>query len=214
MRFSKGKSFLAPSKLFRADKALYFPNMRGVTLAEPRDEQDTTSVLKGKISIVCIFSGTWAERQTTTFFEDNKKLEEVLKAGAGLVQRVDINREENSVKAALIKLFMSSLRKRLAKKQHSRYFLVRRGVTDEMRMDMGILNSQVGYVYLLDSDCKIRWAGSAEAGPGEQESLVKGVARLVVEARKRREAEDGFGVELTVSAMQAIAESVNAVLDW
>ena len=213
MRFSKGKSFLAPVKLFRADKALYFPNLRGVTLAEPKDPQDTTFILQGKISVVCVFSGSWAESQTTTFFKGNEKLEKVLKAGSGLVQRVDINREENSMKAALIKIFMGNLRRNLPVEQHARYFLVRRGFTEDIRLDMGILNGQVGYVFLLDSECRIRWAGSAEAGPGEQDSLVRGVAKLVQEFRKRQESEDDFGVDLAAALVESVFNAVNAIVE-
>ena len=213
MKFSKGKSFLAPPKLFRADKALYFPNMRGITLAETKEEQDTTPVLQGKISVVCAFSGSWAEAQTATFSKDNRKLEKILEAGAGLVQRVDINREENRMKAALIKMFMGGLRRKLPAEQHARYFLVRRGVTEEMRMEMGVLNSQVGYIYLLDSECKIRWAGSAEADPGERESLVRGAARLVQEFKRRKEVEESFSINIGMSFVESVSDAVNAVVE-
>ena len=89
--------------------------------------------------------------------------------------------EDNSLKASLIRLFMPSLRRKLPLAQHERYFLVRRGMTDELREGLGMRNSKVGYVYLVDSECRIRWAGSGPAGEGEMESLVKGVIRLVGE---------------------------------
>ena len=52
-----------------------------------------------------------------------------------------------------------------------------------MRDMMGLLNSRVGYVYLLDSRCRIRWAGSGRAEGGEKEGLVRGVGRLLEERR-------------------------------
>ena len=40
-------------------------------------------------------------------------------------------------------------------------------------------NPKVGHVYLLDKDCKIRWAGCGDANDEEKESLVKAVRRLI-----------------------------------
>src|SRR4051812_48488948 len=57
MRHQKGKTFLSNPKLFKADRALYFPNLRGATLASPsqRKGTDTTPVLRDKISVVSMF---------------------------------------------------------------------------------------------------------------------------------------------------------------
>ena len=43
------------------------------------------------------------------------------------------------------------------------------------RENIGLLNDKGGYVYLVDQECKIRWAGSAIAEPKEKESLVVGM---------------------------------------
>jgi len=61
---------------------------------------------------------------------------------------------------------------------------IRRGLTDDVRDAMGLLNSQVGYVYLVDSTCKIRWAGSGHAWKGEVEGLNAAVQRLIKEEQK------------------------------
>ena len=58
-----------------------------------------------------------------------------------------------------------------------------RGLTEDIRDAMGLLNSQVGYVYLLDPECRIRWAGSGYAWPGEVDSLNAGIKRLLEEAK-------------------------------
>ena len=184
MRFSKGKTFLSSTKLFRADKALYFPNLQGLTLASPKEIQDTTPILTDKISIVCMFSGTWAQYQTATFAGKNPELDKALEESTGIAQRVDINIEENFLKAGLIKMFMSRIRKRFPGDRHDKYFLVTQGFTEEMRDGIGLLNSKVGYVYLVDRRCRIRWAGSGPANAEEREGLVKGVKRLVQEDRK------------------------------
>jgi ATPase complex subunit ATP10 len=53
-----------------------------------------------------------------------------------------------------------------------------------MRESIGVLNSKVGYTYLVDHQCRIRWAGSGPAEPGEREGLVKGVQRILSEIEK------------------------------
>ncbi|KAI9872123.1 MAG: Mitochondrial ATPase complex subunit atp10 [Pleopsidium flavum] len=209
MRYQKGKTFIAPSKLFRGDKALYFPNLNGITLASPSDPQDTTTVLGDKISVVSVFSSTWAERQAATFVSENenKALHEALREGQAIAQRVDINIEENALKAGLIRLFMPGLRRQIPKDAHGRYFVIRRGVTDDIKDKIGLLNGKVGYVYLVDRECKIRWAGSGRAEPQEKEGLVRGVSRLVEDWRNRRKekesTKDGPGLSAADSSLAA-----------
>ena len=190
MRHHKGKSFISPPRLFRAERALYFPNLRGRTLASKKDT-DTTPVVSGKISIVSVFSSTWAERQIATFVGEKQHpaLYDVFRDSGieGGIQKVEINVEENSLKAWLIKLFLPLLRRKLPKEAHGRYFIVRRGVTDEIRDSIGLLNSKVGYVYLLDRDCKIRWAGSGISLPEENTGLLKGARRLLEDWRKEKQ---------------------------
>lgn len=45
------------------------------------------------------------------------------------------------------------------------------------------MNSKVGYVYLVDTDCRIRWAGSGPAEPAELETLNAGLAKLIAEKK-------------------------------
>jgi ATPase complex subunit ATP10 len=108
----------------------------------------------------------------------------VLKASGGRAQLVQVNVEEDMLKAWLIRLFMSSLRRRVGKEDWDKYFLVRRGITDEIREAIGVLNSRVEYTYLVDHQCRIRWAGSGNAEPEEREGLVKGVQRILSEMEK------------------------------
>jgi mitochondrial ATPase complex subunit ATP10 len=51
-----------------------------------------------------------------------------------------------------------------------------------VREALGIANSKVGYVFLVDGECRIRWAGSGNALEGEAEALARGVRRLVEES--------------------------------
>lgn len=61
--------------------------------------------------------------------------------------------------------------------------MVQKGLTDEMKDAIGLLNSKVGYTYILDGDCKIRWAGSGPAEEYEKDVLVKSVSRLLEDAK-------------------------------
>jgi ATPase complex subunit ATP10 len=79
LRFHKGKQFIANSRLFRAEHALFFPNFFGKTLrkdAVKNNKRDgygglgrnTCEAMEGKISVVSIVSSQWAvsaRRKTT-----------------------------------------------------------------------------------------------------------------------------------------------------
>lgn len=186
MKYHKGKSFLAPPRIFKADRALYFPNLTGRTL-EPDSTlyENTTPILQGKVSVVSVFSGAWAENQAATFASEksNPGLHAVVRKNKGLAQMVHINVEENYLRAMLIKLFRPSLRRKLPEWMWKRYFVVQKGFTDEMKESIGILNSKVGYTYILDRECKIRWVGSGPAEEYEKDVLVKSVSRLLEDAK-------------------------------
>jgi mitochondrial ATPase complex subunit ATP10 len=165
--------------------------MFGSTLSEKGDGidggRDTTPALRGKITVVGIQSGQWAEEQVNSFLgvKENPGLHELI--GEGKVQRADINAQDNWLRSLFV--FTNKLRKDVPKEQWERYFRVKlvrdvgRGVTEDIRDAMGFLNSNVGYVYLLDSECKIRWAGSGHAWPGERESMNAGIRRLWAEMK-------------------------------
>ncbi|KAK2806834.1 Mitochondrial ATPase complex subunit atp10 [Onygenales sp. PD_10] len=185
MRYHKGKTFIANSRLFRDDKSLYFPNLYGRTLSASKPMQDTTPILRGKVSVVSIFSSLWAERQVASFVspQSNPVLHQILKEKPRLAQRVEINFEDNALKAWLIRMFMWRMRRTFPEVQHDRYFLVTKGLDEGLREKIGMMNSKVGYVYLLDQECRIRWAGSSIAEKGEVESLNNGLRRLLDDQR-------------------------------
>ncbi|KAI4274591.1 MAG: hypothetical protein L6R38_006062 [Xanthoria sp. 2 TBL-2021] len=192
-QYHKGKTFISPARIFRADKSLYFPNMVGSTLASPSTPSNTTSVLQDRISVISVYSGRWAERQTQSFTDEkhNPELAALLQQEGTQdgppLQKVEINVELDWMKALIVRTFMGGIRKQRKEEDWARYFLVRRGVTEETREAMGMANSKVGYVYLVDWLCRIRWAGSADAEGSEKEGLVAGVQRLLEGWRKERE---------------------------
>lgn len=192
----KGKSFVSNERLFKREKALYFPNIWGQTLSKqgdgPDGGRDLAPVITGKISIIGMQSGQWAEEQVDTFISPthNPALPRIIEDSNGLVQRIDVNIQGDWIRALLVKLFSGRLRKMIPEDRWDKYFMIklprdiRRGLTDDVRDAMGFLNSQVGYVYLVDSSCKIRWAGSGHAWEGEVEGLNAAVQRLIQEEQK------------------------------
>lgn len=187
LQYHKGKSFLAPPRLFKAELSLFFPNLYGQTLLkDDTNSRDTTPLLTGRATVVSIFSSQWAESQVATFAskEANPALHEAVERSAGLAQLVNINYEDNAGKAWLIKLFMGSLRRRFPERDWDKYFIVKGGITDHIRESIGLLNSKVGYTYLVDHHCRIRWAGSGPSDPEERDSLAKGLAKLVDDINK------------------------------
>ncbi|KAJ4301851.1 Mitochondrial ATPase complex subunit atp10 [Kalmusia sp. IMI 367209] len=182
-KYRSGKTFIANPKIFRKDVAMYFPNLRGDTLEGTAI--DTTPTLKGRVSVINVYSSAWGEAQVKTFTgrTENPSLHEVLQEFPGVAQQVDINIEENTLKAWIIHLFSWKLRLQRKKEEWGRYFVVRRGMSQLVRESIGALNGRVGYVYLVDAECKIRWAGSANAEGSEKEDLTRGLRRLVEEAK-------------------------------
>lgn len=181
----KGKSFVAPQRLIKSEHALWFPNLNGQTLVAAG--KDTTDVLRGRVSLVAVFSGTWAERQVELWGLDEVAgmAREAGRVEDGAVGRIDVNVEENSLRYWIVMMFRGSLRKRMEESRWGRYFIVKKGLDDETRDAMGYHNSKVGYVYLLDEECKIRWAGSGPPIAGERDALIKGVKKLVADSKQR-----------------------------
>ena len=195
--------FVAPERLFKAEHALFFPNWFGRTLEEGAKRRepgeglgrkdgygglgrDTCEAMRGRVSVVSVFSSMWALNQVRTFVggAQNPGLREVIEGSGGVAQEVEINYEDNVLKYWLLRLFgMRKLREERTVEEQKRYFVVRRGVSDIMKEALGLMNLQVGYVYLVDPEMRVRWAGSANAEPAERESLTRGVRKLVQEAK-------------------------------
>ncbi|POS73180.1 F1F0 ATP synthase assembly protein Atp10 [Diaporthe helianthi] len=184
----KGKTFLAPPRLFKHDRSLYFPNLFGQTLLKDTSlPRDTTPVLAGKASVVTIYSSEWARKQVNSFMgkQQNPALHEILEKNKGNAQLVQVNVEDTSyLRYCIARLLSGSYRREVGKDNWDKYFLVRKGISEEIRESIGYLNSKVGYTYLVDGDWRIRWAGSGPAEPDERESLTRGLERLLDEADK------------------------------
>ncbi|OJD37647.1 mitochondrial atpase complex subunit atp10 [Diplodia corticola] len=187
MQYHGGKSFLANPRIFRADRALFFPNFVGSTLlpgAAGRAPHSTTLALLNRVSLVSVYSSEWARVQATTFTgpDANPALAALLAANRGVAQHVELNVEPNPLRALILNMYKGRLRRQRDERDWDRYFVVRRGITEEMRECLGIMNERVGYVFLVDGACRVRWAASGKAEGDEVEYLNKGLRMLIGEA--------------------------------
>ena len=183
VRHHRGKSFLATPKLYKAESALYFPNMQGYTLADPKNyEQDTIRVFRGKFTIVRMCCEHWSVEQCDSFTHPKEhpalaaEIERLKDKGLQVVQ---INIEEDRFRAWLVRWYLSWQREQVPKENWHRWFVITKGANDYMRRDINMPNPKVGQIYLLDRECKIRWAGCGDANDDEKDSLVKAVRKLV-----------------------------------
>ena len=54
-----------------------------------------------------------------------------------------------------------------------------KGISDYTMLDINMINAKVGHVFLVDTQCKIRWTGCGDATDQEKQSLVAAVKKLV-----------------------------------
>ncbi|SJL11356.1 related to ATP10-F1F0 ATPase complex assembly protein [Armillaria ostoyae] len=159
-----GKTWLAPKSLIREDQALYFPDIQGKNLKG--SNQHTTDLCIGRITVLAVITTRISEFHIKGFSEstNNRYLSNPL------YQFVQINLQENLLKSLLVNLFANSLRSVIPLELHSTYLVSSQNMEYE-RDPLSMTNSRVGYVYLVDENLKIRWAGSAGATVEEAQTL-------------------------------------------
>ncbi|KAI5301682.1 Mitochondrial ATPase complex subunit atp10, partial [Ascosphaera pollenicola] len=149
MKHHQGKTWIAPPRIFRGDRAGYMPNLYGRTVAKGKEGKGaaTTDALKNKVSIVSVYSSAWAQRQAESFTgpKANAELHEIVKQSGGRAQQVVVNISFSWIKSLLLRLFTWRLRRQLPREMHSKYFLVRKGFTRDLAAQMGMSNLSVGH---------------------------------------------------------------------
>jgi len=141
------------------------PNIYGKGLADGI-RKDTTDLLLGKITVLAMLGTRISETHAQSFATST-----CARYSANPVfQYVQINLQENLLKSFLVKLFSSSLRASVPAELHNNYLISNQNL-EYLRDPMGMTNSKVGYVYLVDENLKIRWAGCADATEKEAQSL-------------------------------------------
>jgi ATPase complex subunit ATP10 len=85
-------------------------------------------------------------------------------------QYIQINLQENLLKSFLVQLFTNTLRGVVPAELHRNYLVSSQNM-EYVRDPLGMTNSKVGYVYLIDENLKIRWGGCADATLEETQAL-------------------------------------------
>ncbi|KAK7208578.1 ATP10 protein-domain-containing protein [Myxozyma melibiosi] len=181
-RKTQGKEWKAPQMFFRADKALYMPNFHGTTLASSA-EKDTTSALKGKVSVVKLYSQLSGEHHVDSYFGSSAEAIADVSEESGY-QTVDITVPDRKVNKWISKFFAFRTRRKLPKSRHDLFFYAQ-PLPDQLSHAIGQVNKYTGYVYIVDGDCKIRWAACAKAMEEEKESFRKCLKGVVAEHKVR-----------------------------
>nr|XP_018261342.1 uncharacterized protein I303_05780 [Kwoniella dejecticola CBS 10117]OBR83500.1 hypothetical protein I303_05780 [Kwoniella dejecticola CBS 10117] len=169
-----GKLWIAPNVLIREDKALYFPDISGKSLLG--NEVHTTDLLRGKVTLVSVIATRLSEEHEQSFTQP--VLEDV--AGHPEFNFVQINHQENKLKSLLVSFFISSL-KRIVPEDRWGSYMISGGDWSSMDITspLGIDNKLLGYIYLVDQNLKVRWAGCGTATPEESQALRRATAVLL-----------------------------------
>ncbi|KAG2050033.1 hypothetical protein BDR06DRAFT_960726 [Suillus hirtellus] len=160
-----GKTWIAPNVMIREDKALYFPNIVGSSL-DTKSKKHTASMCEGRISVISMLSTRMSEIHVNGFTTPTN--ERYL--SNPLYQYVQINLQENLLKSFLVSLFLSSIAKSVPQELHSTYLVSSQNM-EFVREHLGMVNKHIGYVYLVDDNLKVRWAGCADAKVEETNAL-------------------------------------------
>ncbi|OJA08408.1 hypothetical protein AZE42_00994 [Rhizopogon vesiculosus] len=177
-----GKTWIAPNVMIREDKALYFPNIIGSSL-DRKSKKHTTSICEGRISVISMLSTRMSEIHVNGFTAPtNARF-----LSNPLYQYVQINLQENLLKSFLVSLFLSSIAKSVPPELHPTYLVSSQNM-EFLRDQLGMMNKHVGYVYLVDSNLKVRWAGCADAKVEETDALERCTGVLLNRLEKKRSA--------------------------
>ncbi|KAF8556041.1 hypothetical protein OG21DRAFT_1506993 [Imleria badia] len=160
-----GKTWIAPSVMVREDKALYFPNISGSRL-DTRAQTHTTDICRGRVSVIAMLSTRMSEVHINGFVSPTN----ARYVSNPLYQYIQINLQENLLKSWLVSLFLSSIARTVPKELHPTYLVSSQSV-EFVREPLGMTNKHVGYVYLVDENLKVRWAGSGDAKAEETRAL-------------------------------------------
>ncbi|PIL23340.1 hypothetical protein GSI_14651 [Ganoderma sinense ZZ0214-1] len=177
-----GKTWIAPKVMIREDRALYFPDIHGTSLAGREEQVHTTNILEGKVSVVTLLTTRISEIQAAQFVEPTQRA-----FGSNPhFQFVQINLQDNLVKSWLVSLFQSGIRKQVPEKLWPTYMISNQNM-EYLREPLGIGNKHVGYVYLVDTNKKIRWAACADPKSEEVAALATCTKVLLDRLAKQQE---------------------------
>ncbi|KAI0052069.1 hypothetical protein FA95DRAFT_1580191 [Auriscalpium vulgare] len=178
-RVHGGKTWMAPNVLIREDKALYFPNIMGNRL-DNGEQTHTTHLFPGKVTVVAMLSTKISELHAKSYVRRvNEEYSQY-----PTYQYMQINLQENVLKSILVNLFLTSLRRNIPTHLQPTYIVSRQNM-EYVREQLGMINSRIGYVYLVDEKMRVRWAACADAKNEEEQALIRGVGVLLKRHTKK-----------------------------
>lgn len=165
-----------------AQKALYLPNVAGKSL-DDGSTKNTTEMCFGKVTVLAMLGTRVSEVSHVVLRSPLHRASQVKINAKGFVdptharyashplyQYVQVNLQENILKSFLVNIFLNSLRKVIPKELQSTYLVSSQNM-EYVRDALGMTNSRVGYVFLIDENLRIRWGGCADATDEEARSL-------------------------------------------
>ncbi|KAJ2191827.1 Mitochondrial ATPase complex subunit atp10 [Coemansia sp. RSA 522] len=177
LRDNGDKLFEAPKQLIRSSKAHYLPSVSGKTLAGQKT--DVIDLCRGKTTLLTVNFNKFSELHTNSFIDPF----EAAFADSEDAQVVRLNIEENWAKAMVLQMCLPYLRRHTPKDRHANY-LIHYGDVEGLRKSMGIANSLIGYVFLIDKELRVRWYGNGLAVMSEAQSMVMLTQRLIPNKKK------------------------------
>ncbi|MBW0530770.1 hypothetical protein O181_070485 [Austropuccinia psidii MF-1] len=165
LRHNGNKLWTAPPSLIQEQRALYFPNISGISLLN-QEKSHTTNLFSNKVSLIAIESTRMSEEHTRSYYIELTRM----MANQPDFQLIRLNIQENPLKSWLVGLFINNLRKSVPEYQHSKYILSNQSL-EYIREPLGMVNKLLGYVYLIDWNKKVRWAGCGFANADEIRGL-------------------------------------------
>ncbi|KAJ3012328.1 Mitochondrial ATPase complex subunit atp10 [Thoreauomyces humboldtii] len=168
------KWFSGLTEIYANQASPMVPNPVSKTLTG--ETTDVMSLIKTrKASLVTFMFSAFGERHVNTFTEPFMREF----ADSPNVQLIQLNVEENWLKAPLLRLMTPWVRRRVPKELQAKYLMHFHSIL-EARRSAGMTNSVLGWVNLVDSEGRIRWQAHGPAREHELETLLK-ATRMMAE---------------------------------
>ncbi|KAF9578520.1 Mitochondrial ATPase complex subunit atp10 [Lunasporangiospora selenospora] len=162
--------------MIAADKSLYMPNIIGTSL-KTSESVELVDLLKGKTSLVAISGTKFGEDHIETFMTPFLKHWPAAASQTSNVQLVELNIQENPLKAGLVRMMVPFVRKNIPEERHANYVLHYKSIK-HLREPLSMQNSYLGYVFLVDSNCKIRWGANGNGTEAEIKTFMESVQKM------------------------------------
>lgn len=150
-------------KLFPAQtKSVLLPDFRVSTLN--KKTINLASKLEGKVSLLGVSFVRYGESQAESFLSSPSVVKEA-------DQIIRWNIQENPLKGALVYLSKPYIRRNIDPSNWDNYWIYY-GNLKFWRLSIGITNTFLGWVMLVDRNLRVRWLANGVATPEELEQLL------------------------------------------